>query len=553
MFNRALFKQSCKANFVKWLICTLSTCFMLLLIILVLGNIQITDVRDSIVDVFTTANNEASLKVNAIDSYDLYLSSIDVEHTLEGLSNGHIEVGENEQSLKQGWNAIAQNYELAITDFEDENGRNPTDQEKEEIINQLAPALIDSLADLAGEEASSQLSDEQKTDYLSAILKAYDGNSIRYGNDSQEFFTQAKNVFINAYRNMVANDTYKTILSSSKNEEFADAASSASVVMVDAAMKSYTGDGTQASYDKQSYQVAGRDYVITLMQSMADYQMPEDYTEDEKEQFALSVKVISNTAISTYQLWLDEGMTKTFAKAEAAKNISDQMPEHIAEVINELSTIDLTGLFVGEMFYHIAGLLIPIVFVITTANGLLAGQVDSGSMAYILSTPTKRRTVTFTQMSYLVLSIFAMFALLMTTSLIGIAFSGGNAFAINYAEVCTLNLGGFLTCFAFAGICFMTSAIFNRSKYSFSLGGGFTIFSIVCTILGLFGSKAMPSIMRVSSMNFFNYLSIISLFDASGILGGNFDVFWKFLSLVIIGSVCFVIGMIRFEKKDLPL
>ena len=211
------------------------------------------------------------------------------------------------------------------------------------------------------------------------------------------------------------------------------------------------------------------------------------------------------------------------------------------------------GLIIGSIFYRIAGLLLPMVFVIMVANGLLAGQVDSGSMAYVLSTPTKRRTVTVTQMCYMLFALFSMFAIVTAVSVVSVWIVGGNNFAINFAEILLFNLGAFLTMFAFAGFCFMCSAIFNRSKYSMSIGGGLTIFMLVCTILGLFGSSVVPSAMRIDAMNFFNYLSIITFFDTTSILAGTLSYLWKFAILAGIGIVTFIVGVFTFDKKDLPL
>ena len=131
--------------------------------------------------------------------------------------------------------------------------------------------------------------------------------------------------------------------------------------------------------------------------------------------------------------------------------------------------------------------------------------------------------------------------------------SGGNNFAINYGEILLFNLGAYLTMFAIAGFCYMCSSLFNRTKYSLGIGGGLTIFSLVCTILGLFGSSVVPSAMRIEPMNFFNYLSVITLFDTTEILSGGLDYLWKFGILALIGIVTFIIGVFRFEKKDLPL
>ena len=110
-----------------------------------------------------------------------------------------------------------------------------------------------------------------------------------------------------------------------------------------------------------------------------------------------------------------------------------------------------------------------------------------------------------------------------------------------------------LPMFAFAGFCFMCSAIFNRTKYSLSIGGGISIFMLVCTILGLFGSNVVPSAMRIEQMNVFNYLSLISLFDTNLILAGSLNFLIGFGVLALVGIVTFVIGTFVFDRKDLPL
>lgn len=73
--------------------------------------------------------------------------------------------------------------------------------------------------------------------------------------------------------------------------------------------------------------------------------------------------------------------------------------------------LDLFGSLLGvltQTIYGFAGLMIAMVYVVVTANGLVASEVDRGSMAYTLSTPIKRTTVIFTKAVYLILSIVLM-------------------------------------------------------------------------------------------------------------------------------------------------
>lgn len=76
---------------------------------------------------------------------------------------------------------------------------------------------------------------------------------------------------------------------------------------------------------------------------------------------------------------------------------------------------DLFGSLLGiltQTIYGFSGLMIAMVYVVVTANGLVASEVDRGSMAYTLSTPIKRTTVVFTKAMYLVVSTAAMFVII---------------------------------------------------------------------------------------------------------------------------------------------
>ncbi|WP_313469117.1 ABC transporter permease subunit [Carnobacterium sp.] len=65
-----------------------------------------------------------------------------------------------------------------------------------------------------------------------------------------------------------------------------------------------------------------------------------------------------------------------------------------------------------ETFYKMVAILLGLVYIIFSANNLVVNEVDSGSMAYTLSTPIKRSTVIFTKMAYMVGSIILMFIVL---------------------------------------------------------------------------------------------------------------------------------------------
>ena len=242
--------------------------------------------------------------------------------------------------------------------------------------------------------------------------------------------------------------------------------------------------------------------------------------------------------------------------------------------IQIMSQIDLNSIL-NELIYKIAGVLLPMIYVMIASNRLIASQVSDGSMAYILSTPTNRKTVVRTQYCFLLLTIFTMY-LVITASAIAseaIAFDIHQksnpelASDIPYSPVTTLIfcLGSFLAMFALAGICFGASGFFNKSSNSITVGGGACILSFLCCILGLFGNEVFVAVgVGVKAMSFFNYLSLFTLVDNTSMstfskavrgisMTTSYDWIWKLAILFTIGAVFAYIGARRFVKKDLPL
>jgi ABC-2 type transport system permease protein len=240
--------------------------------------------------------------------------------------------------------------------------------------------------------------------------------------------------------------------------------------------------------------------------------------------------------------------------------------------IQIMSQIDLNSIL-NELIYKITGVLLPIIYVMITANRLVAAQVSDGSMAYILSTPTNRKTVVRTQYIFLFLSIVAMY-IIITVSAVSSEFfaylankSANPDNVTPYSPITTLlfSLGSFLAIFALAGICFGASSFFNKSSNSIAVGGGACIVSFLCCIMGLFGNEVFVAVgIGVKAMNMFNYLSLFTLVDntsmsafAKAVQGYyvtiSFQWIWKLGILLAVGAVFAYIGGRRFVKKDLPL
>ena len=240
--------------------------------------------------------------------------------------------------------------------------------------------------------------------------------------------------------------------------------------------------------------------------------------------------------------------------------------------IQIMSQIDLNSIL-NELVYKIAGVLLPMIYVMIAANRLIAAQVNDGSMAYVLSTPTNRKTVVRTQYLFLLLTVVIMYIAITVAAVASEGISHAIAKHNNPDNVGEWNplttlifcLGSFLAIFALSGICFGASAFFNKSNNSIAVGGGACILSFLSCILGLFGNEVFVAVgIGVKAMDFFNYLSLFTLVDNTSMsafskavqgydVAISYDWIWKLAILLVIGALFAYLGGRRFSRKDLPL
>ena len=501
MISKPLFKQSCKATAVMWTAITAATCFMLAVVIVVIGTSSADSIRASMVTVFQDDAVYTEVDKNAVTYYDMTATALETYEEQKSSFDALISA-----VTEQGYAVICSAYDTAIAGGMDDSG--------------------------ARDAVTAQLSSMNLTrEYTDALINYY----LVSGNDLSE---QAKSSYI---MNSVADAVYEQLL-----EEYDEDTANSARDMMETAISQYLSQDT----------VSAGDFAADFIAQMLGEQMPDALSEQGFIYTADEIQSEAKDAISDYRgrLLMDPDLDKQELIEELSESLLDKFPQDIRDALVELQDLDVFGLIVGTVFFKSAGLILPIVYIIMTANSLIAGQVDSGSMAYVLSTPTKRNKVIFTQALFLMSSLLAMFICTTVTGVVCLAFMNGHeSVTISYSEMILLNLGAFATMFAISGICFLASAAFNRSKQSMSLGGGLSMFFLVSAILGLFGSKVMPSAIRIDAMNVFNYVSIISFFDSNTILAGTTDFIWKLVVLAAVGIVLYIASVFCFKNKDLPL
>jgi ABC-2 type transport system permease protein len=517
MFSKSLFKQSCKANGMMWLIITVAVCFMLSCVMLISGRGDISKTKEAIQSAIVEGETKSSLQKQAITQYEI------------------------------GNDALKHFDEIFIASY--------TDAYKQSLQSGIPAEQAQQAATM---KAYSTAAKELQETYYPQLIKAlgYTENSdeakeiqgvIFYTlNPMQEDGTYRFDSFYNQYGEKLNHytDLLSNITDNSHSRE----------------REKYVMEHISAFF---AGNMSSEENVNKILDKLSSYGVTEEMYDDFGFSDYATLKKIAGTAIVNYRANLEfrldniqngenELAIREELKTALTNSLLATLPSQVSDALDEIGQMDMYGILIGSIFFKMAGLLLPIIYMIMTSNALIAGQVDSGSMAYILSTSTKRRTVTFTQGAYLTGSLLLMFIFTTITSLICLN-SVDVTTTLTNKKLLLLNLGAFLVMFAMSGICFLASCWFDRSKHAMAIGGGLSMFFLVATMLGLFGSPILPSIIRMNALNNFNYVSIITLFDTISILNGEKAYIWKFIILAVVGLVCYIIGSVRFRKKDLPL
>lgn len=510
MFKKALFKQSCKANWIMWLIVTIAVCFMLACVMLISGGRNTGELISGISDTIIISEMDTSLEKRGLNYYQI----VD-----KGLNTF-------DATIKSGGTAqdAVNNLKNYIDGVISANNLDPISQQAQEIQGVMFYTI------------NLDLNTDGYNDYDNFYLSVGE-TAPRYDLTTISTMTEKER---REYRQNYAKENVSIFL----------AGNTISEKSINAMVEALSNYGvTTESYAKFTYKEKIGEEEIEKSRYVGE----DGYKFIKK----MSLDVINSfSARLNYDvdvLGKDENVVSIEIVGDLTQSFLANVPEDVSTALRELGEIDMYGLIVGSVFFKMAGLLLPIIYMIMVANNLIAGQVDSGSMAYILSTSTKRRQVVFTQACYLISSLFVMFCCTTITSVVCLSLIDTTITSLTYGKLILLNVGAFLTMFAMSGISFLASCWFNRSKYSMSVGGGLNMFFLVATMLGLFGSQTLPSVMRLKALNFFNYVSVISLFDAVNIMDGSLQFIWKLAILVVIGVICYIVGARKFERKDLPL
>jgi len=208
--------------------------------------------------------------------------------------------------------------------------------------------------------------------------------------------------------------------------------------------------------------------------------------------------------------------------------------------INPLGDISSLIAFISNQFYGMMAIIFPMIYLIVIGNKLIAGQIDKGSMAYNLLTPTSRTEIASTGALYLAGSLGVMFGLI---AVVGITLAAiVQPGVLPDRTFLMLTLGCFLLQFALSAVAFFASCLFNSSSKSLSLGAGIPLAFFALKLISGMSDK----------LKFLKFFSLNTLFDTTAIMGGSGYAI-NLITLTAFGVILYAAGIYVFKKKDLPL
>lgn len=610
MFSKALFKQSCKANGVMWTIITFAVCFMLACVMLITGNGGIGDTKNAIEDTIIVKEIDASIEKRALSYYQISMDGLtefdklEAKNTKDSLT--YLVSMSTWSSAMPNRNNYSSDQEYMLA-MEAWNNQKPTADNKASISlvnsytewNNNKPQLenykteeeynlalqewnkSNPMSQVGAVSAATMVSIEEIQDYMYEYALKVNSNYTKDTTEAKEilgvvmysivpdqiegfddeFYTKNNEIkpesydYVSIAQRIASNDIDEYLVSKERQtylkyrSQECNSIFLASNLSKDETVKLMVNElssfgVTQEKYDSFGYNYSSIKHMsitsIITFRNRLDYEI------------SLLDNKLNNNEITLEEYNKQVTSTTENLVSEISSSLLASLPSEVSDALQEVGQLDLFSLVVGSIFYKLAGLLLPIIYMIMASNNLISGQVDSGSMAYVLSTSTKRRTVVFTQAIYLIGSLFCMFSLTTITGCVCLSLIKADV-DLTYTKLIYLNLGAFFVLFCLSGLCFLTSCWFDRSKRSMAIGGGLSIFALVAAMLGLFGSQVIPSVVRLDSLNYFNWATIISLFDVISIIDGTNTFIYKYAILFGLGLIGYIIGSERFIKKDLPL
>jgi len=263
-----------------------------------------------------------------------------------------------------------------------------------------------------------------------------------------------------------------------------------------------------------------------------------------KQMLKVNMKGFMNYSIGSafyilLMFWLYPGIAQN---AKAIDDLVNSMPAGVGRAFG-LNGFGSAESFISGEYYGLILVLILAIVCVQLSTQLMAKLVDQGSMAYILSTPTTRGKVAFTQAAVLTTGLLLIIAVTTLAGFVGNAWFLGADYDFDTTRFIEMNAAAFLLFFAVGGIAFLVSALSNDEKKALGISGLITFGFFSIDLIGKFSE----------SLDWMRNITIFTLYKPGEIINGQVDLGVTFSVLAAIGLVSFGLAIAMFRKRDLPL
>jgi ABC-2 type transport system permease protein len=263
-----------------------------------------------------------------------------------------------------------------------------------------------------------------------------------------------------------------------------------------------------------------------------------------KQMMKVNMKGVMNYAVGAafyifLVVWIYPSMEKT---TKPLNDMLNAMPAGMTKAFNLQNGFGSFESFISGEFYGLLFTLIVSVFCVMIPTQLMAKLVDQGSMAYLLSTPTTRGKVAFTQASVFLTGLFLISAITTACGILGVRIFI-NASSFHADRFIQLNLAAFALFFALGGISFLVSSLSNDEKKAMGTSG-----------MIIFGFYSLDIIGKISEkVDWLRDFTIFTLYKPAEVVNGKGDLVQNCIILFAIGLIAFIVSILVFRKRDLPL
>ncbi|UNL86797.1 ABC transporter permease subunit [Priestia koreensis] len=245
---------------------------------------------------------------------------------------------------------------------------------------------------------------------------------------------------------------------------------------------------------------------------------------------------------SLMYLWILIWVFPSIVSTKGINELINSLPDNFLQATGlEGGITELNSYLAGE-YYGLIFLLLLTIFSIVVSTQLVAQLVDRGAMAYLLTTPSSRVRVVTTQAVTLIIGLVTVVLFNYVGGIVGASLFL-EKHQINTSVFLKINIMGGMLFLLVCAYSFFFSCVLNDEKYAMGASAGLTLFFYG---LDMFGKLS-------EDLEWLRNISIFGLFRPQEIVAGKYEIGTSSILLLLASLVTFILSIVLFKKRDLPL